>query len=123
MVNPSILVVEDDRNLSNAVHRALKRAFKSATIVWVTTAEEAETKLSQQSFNVVLSDLTLCGTKTGIDLWRTCKANHQTTPFVMMSGMPVAQFLDRMKAETQPPPFLPKPFHVEELFQMLREYL
>lgn len=72
--------------------------------------------------DLIISDNLLLGHKTGIDFWDYCKKSHSQTPFVMISALPVQRFLEISKTKCMPP-FLPKPFSLNEISSLIKEYL
>lgn len=109
-----VLVAEDDRCLYNAIYRCLRAIDKDVQCIWATTADEAQMHLEQRAFDLVISDYTLCGLKTGMDLWETCRRKNLAHRFLMISGMGVGDFI-RITGRSNRIPFLPKPFSVNDL--------
>jgi DNA-binding NtrC family response regulator len=118
-----VLVVEDDKCLSNVLGRCLRQSYKKVELTWVTSEEEAEKALKADKYQLVVADYTLCGFKNGFDLWRYCYRTFPHTPFVMISGLPIAEYLNRLPKGEPSPPFLPKPFSAREFSIMINPYL
>ena len=114
----SVLVVEDDQSLRVVLTRILRQIDPNLSIRWVSSAEEAQTEL-KNNHRMVIADIALEGEMTGLDLWKFCEEKYPGTPVVMMSGMPIHQFLGEIKPGEITPPYLPKPFYLGEARQIL----
>ncbi len=118
-----LLIVEDDVLLQTLFNQTLKKIAPEVWIEWVTTVEEAEARLKERTFDLILSDYSLTGLQTGLDLWETCMKRYPKTPFVIISGLSIPDFIERMRGHKNTPPFLPKPFFPGELKQLVRTYI
>jgi signal transduction histidine kinase len=77
-----VLLVEDNPDIAQAVSAALQDA--GAKVTWHATADSAADAIAQGTpFDVVLSDVSLPGQRSGIDLARELKAE---LPVVLMTG-------------------------------------
>src|SRR5215470_1802090 len=111
-----VLLVDDHA----PVLRFLALAFKSNGCVVSTAAgaEEAFDLLSQQSFDLVVSDIKMPGL-SGLDVLRAVKGRQPGVPVVLITGMPSvdsAVFGLRNQAFD----YLTKPFSVEDVHQLLQ---
>jgi putative nucleotidyltransferase with HDIG domain len=110
-----VLVVDDNA----ALLRFLVSAFSAngCRVKHAAAAEAALTLLGQQSFDLVVSDITMPGL-SGFDLLRAVKRRHPGTPVVLITGNPSvksAVFGLRHGAYD----YLPKPFSIREIQEML----
>jgi putative nucleotidyltransferase with HDIG domain len=111
-----VLLVDDHA----PVLRFLALAFKSNGCVVATaaSAEEAFDLLTQQPFDLVVSDIKMPGL-SGLDVLRAVKGRQPGTPVVLITGMPSvdsAVFGLRNQAFD----YLTKPFSVEDVHQLLQ---
>jgi response regulator RpfG family c-di-GMP phosphodiesterase len=111
-----VLLVDDHA----PVLRFLALAFKSNGCVVATaaSAEEAFELLSQQAFDLVVSDIKMPGL-SGLDVLRAVKGRQPGTPVVLITGMPSvdsAVFGLRNQAFD----YLTKPFSVEDVHKLLQ---
>jgi DNA-binding NtrC family response regulator len=116
-----VLVVEDDLCLETIVSRVLKTINRPSKMFWSSTAEDAQQKMDERRFDLVICDFTLAGFENGLELWRFCQLKYPTLPFLMISGLPVQSFLEI--AQHSPPTFLPKPFMAQELVTLIQQML
>src|SRR5690606_12190874 len=82
---------------------------------WSSTADEAERLLEESDYDLFIVDYTLPGLGTGMDLWNKCRRRYPGTPFLMISGIPVQEYLRISGREEMAPAFLPKPFSLRDL--------
>jgi len=78
-----ILIVDDDQNILISTKIALERAWFSVAVA--EDGELAGVLLSQQSFDLVITDLVMPG-KTGIDLISELSKRSPKVPIIAMSG-------------------------------------
>jgi DNA-binding NtrC family response regulator len=117
-----LLVIEDDLNLKALIARTIALISPDTLVDWAATAEEASKKLSSKSYVGVLSDIFLAGGKSGLDLFDEVHARTPDLPFVIMSSMDLGEYFQHFEAKTCPP-FLPKPFRVNDLAEALQGHL
>jgi DNA-binding NtrC family response regulator len=117
-----LLVIEDDLPLKMLIARTIALIDPEVRVDWAATAEEAAEKLSCKTYLGVLSDIFLAGGKTGLDLWEEVHARTPDLPFVIMSSMDLGEYFQRFDARSCPP-FLAKPFRVNELADALQGHL
>lgn len=118
-----ILVVEDDICLETIVSRILFEVDPNIEYTWVSSAEAAKDKLKRENFSMVLADLFLEGTETGLDLWQYCEEKYPELPVIIMSGMGVDKFFDLIGPSNITPTYIPKPFYPGECKQVIQSLL
>lgn len=118
-----VMIVEDDSCLYHSLARALRQVNRNCQITYATNVDSALENLSHQNIDLIISDYTLCGFENGLDLWKTCRERYPHLPFVMMSGMPITQYLGLVKQEKNPPRYIPKPYSVSEIKNAVGEFL
>src|SRR5215470_11959436 len=111
-----VLLVDDNAS----VLRFLASAFSSngCQITTASTAEQALEQLSDDPYDLVVSDIKMPGL-SGLDLLRAVKGKQPGTPVVLITGVPSvnsAVFGLRHGAYD----YLPKPFSVTEVKELIR---
>lgn len=111
-----VLIVEDDPTIYPILARMIHRLNPRVDIEFTVSAEGAQDLLQglRQKYDVILSDISLAGKKTGIDLANETYSALAPVPIVLTSSTP--GFKSRL-------PFLAKPFRYEELVEKLAPYL
>lgn len=125
-----VLIVEDDRALETVLNRVLESISPTLTVDWVTTAEEALTRVREASkagrpYDLVIADIFLEGQRTGLEFWQQCQIACPGTAIVIMSSMPIDRFFTSIGTEIISPPYLQKPFRLGEckaLFEGILRY-
>jgi EAL domain-containing protein (putative c-di-GMP-specific phosphodiesterase class I) len=82
---PRLLLVEDDDALRTILTRSLSRRF--VVVALADGAEAAERMITDERFDVVLSDVQLRG-MSGIDLLRAVRTHDLDVPVILMTGLP-----------------------------------
>lgn len=125
-----ILVVEDDLELTGILEHVFSAIDPNIHTDWVTSAEEAVSLLEdktrageQRPYDLIIADIFLEGSSTGLDLWKLCQEYFSDVPFVVTSALPVDKFFKALGTETISPPFLPKPFLPGECRQLIEGVL
>ena len=125
-----VLVVEDDVELITILDRVLKTIDPNLTTDWVTSAEQAAAMLEEhvrnrefQPYDLILADIFLEGSCTGLDVWKMCQQYFPDVPVVVTSALPVDKFFAAIGRDTISPPFLAKPFLAKECKQVLEGIL
>ena len=106
----TILRVDDD----DALRETLCELFESEHVCHTAvTAEEALTRLSEQDYDVIVTDLTMPG-MSGEDLLRFVRVQQPRTPVLFITGS-----IERSKAEALTTRgafgYLLKPFQMEDI--------
>lgn len=120
-MSTTILLVEDDERLRNAVRRMLSALGYAAV-----PAEHGAAALELldgggHAIDLVLSDVVM-PRMTGIELARELIGRDVAPPIVLMSGF-VQEALDRDGGSFPDVPLLAKPFTLDELAAMLESAL
>lgn len=113
-----ILVVEDDVSLGTTLTERLRKEGFDTT--WKTNLADATASFDGGDWDVVILDVGLPD-GSGFDLARRIKANS-ATPIMFMTAMSSAE--NRLEGfEIGADEFIPKPFHLKELFIRIRHVL
>ena len=105
---PKILVVDDDDTIRDTLYELLSEEYLCHT---AETAEKAFAKLEADSFDVVLTDISMPGL-SGLELLGHIRQKFSNTPVIMISGIgdqDHAQSLIKLGAFD----FLLKPFSLD----------
>ncbi|HTL10865.1 MAG TPA: response regulator [Bdellovibrionota bacterium] len=121
-----VLVIEDDLALSTVIDRVLQSLDPSVEVDWAVTEEEARERVMAraeedpgQPYQLIFTDIFLGGPRTGLDFWRWCQRIYPDLPLVVTSGLATDRFYDALGAGEVGPPYLPKPFTVDECYDLL----
>lgn len=130
-VGKTVLILEDDLELSDVIDRILKSLDPTIVLDWCTSAEEAINRLQQaidsgetSPYHLIISDIYLDGEKNGLDLRRFCIENHLNVNIVFMSAADQKKIFPTKNSNSEPPLlFLQKPFSVSELSKLFEKLL
>lgn len=116
---PNILIIEDDAAFCKMLQKFLTKHNFNVAISF--TAPEAKTKLKENSFDLVLSDLRLPD-YDGIQLLREIKALNAATPVILMTGY--AEVGTAVKAMKEGAfDYIAKPFTPDDIVAVIRKAL
>jgi two-component system, OmpR family, response regulator RegX3 len=118
-VNGRILVVEDDRAISDAVDYALREAGYEVDAVG--DGDVALERARDRSYDLMVLDLLLPG-RRGIDVCRTLRAEQNDLPIVMLTALDAEA--DRVHGlDIGADDYVTKPFSIAELVSRVRSLL
>ncbi len=124
------LMLEDDIELSTVMEQVLKTVAPNLSLDWVTSAEEAMTRLdenlsnkTQSPYELIIADIFLDGASTGIDFWRSCQEILPGTPVLITSALSLERFFATVGQQSISPPYLQKPFTPTECKQAFETLL
>ena len=116
MTEQSVLLVEDDPMIAQAVRDALVEA--GAKVDWAQSGWEATGFLSQGHFDMVLLDLGLPG-KDGMSVLTELRQKDTTTPVIILTARDGLD--DRLSGlDAGADDYILKPFHMSELLARMR---
>lgn len=119
MAQPSILLVEDDRMLSDAVAAALRQDSWHVDAAY--DAGSAQIALVDHAYAALLLDLGLPG-GSGIDVLRALRGRYDPTPALVITARD--QLRDRIHGlDAGADDYIVKPFQIDELLARLRAVL
>src|SRR5690606_7015161 len=119
------LVVDDAASVRETIEEAL--GIYGYGVVSAASVEEAETakqRLGVAAIALVIADVHLTPgpqARAGYALAQRWRAQHPGLPFILMSGDPSTQELPEVRAGSLC--FLPKPFPIDVLLEMVRNAL
>ena len=115
---PRILIVEDDITLEPIWTYVVDRVSRQATVVWATSEAEAEELILSSiqnncEYDLVITDIFLSGSKTGIDLWsKFYYALHGR--MIITSGIEYQKFMKHLGESPAEPLYIQKPLNPNE---------
>lgn len=113
-----ILLVEDDESLGQTLTEQLE--FEGYQVQWSNTCRDARKKIQGGEFDICILDVTLPD-GSGFDLAKDLKKVSQA-PFLFLTAMSEAE--NRLLGfELGADEFIPKPFHLKELFLRLKHII
>lgn len=114
---PRVLIVEDDVTMEPLWTYIIDQVAPGAYLKWVTSEEAAEHAIRYQllrhrPYDLVISDVFLSSSRTGIDLWRQFSEGY--TRFLFMSVISPSKFAKLIGPNEPTPTYLQKPLNPEE---------
>ncbi|MGZ4812179.1 MAG: response regulator [Terriglobales bacterium] len=112
---PSILVVDDEPSVLLTYSMILRQSGYDVT--GVATAREAKVALAEQPFDVLICDLALEGSRSGIEVLEFARARHSKIPAILLTGYATRDLAD--EAERKRFTLLFKPIEVKDLLETI----
>jgi DNA-binding NtrC family response regulator len=118
IARPRILIVEDDTTFEPFWQAIVEKSDRQAQIYWASSELEAERMIfeaikSEQKFDLVITDIFLSGSRTGIDLWN--KFFHKLHGrIIVTSGIEYEKFVQYFENAEMRPLYLQKPLEPAE---------
>lgn len=119
-MNINILLVEDELIIADYMQECLQNLGYTVCEICI-NYNEAVAALEKHKPDLVLVDITLKGTKTGIDVGKYIK-EHYAIPFVFCTSHSDRGTIDKAK-QTLPYAYLIKPFSEEDLYAVIETAL
>ncbi|MEP6921303.1 MAG: response regulator [bacterium] len=110
-----VLLVDDDETIRDALYEALSQNYRCQT---AQTAEEALARLEADSYDIVLTDISMPGL-SGLELLGHVRQKYPQTPVIIISGIndeEHAMGLKRLGAFE----YLMKPFRLEAVEKSIK---
>jgi CheY-like chemotaxis protein len=86
MAGPSVLLVDDQRDIVRLLHSSLQTLGHELDIIDAPSGEEALLEASRRKIDLLVADYLLPGI-SGVELMRKIKARHPETKVIFISGM------------------------------------
>ncbi len=123
---PSVLVVEDDRAFWPFWEKVFSLHGTTPKIDWAATEEEAEEMIRSRyrmgrPYDLVIADVFLEGTGTGVDLWN--RYGEEVANFIFVSGAPLSKDNLLMSLDFGCPVFLQKPLSAKRCVEVVDDIL
>ncbi|MBK7149597.1 MAG: response regulator [Bacteroidetes bacterium] len=113
MQNSKVLIVEDEMLVAELIGMYLSELGYSISGKAISYQQAVEA-CGIETPDIVLLDIRLSGTKTGIDVAHWLRANHPQVPFIFLTAQFDSQYLQLIQ-QTQPAGYLSKPINRESL--------
>lgn len=110
-----VLLIEDEADLLSLVSESLDAHGISVTEA-ESGVEAIEILNKDDSFDFVISDIAMPGNVSGIDVAHEVVDSHPNIRIILTSGHPLSHF-SPLPGNTQ---FLPKPYRVKQLVELLQ---
>lgn len=115
-----ILLVDDDRSLAITLSQGLRKALGTAvSVVLCASGAEALALLSSQAFHVVISDFHMPG-MSGLELLKQIGPGHSEMSLVLITAFATEALAQ--EARQLGIGFIPKPFELPALVQLIRRH-
>jgi response regulator of citrate/malate metabolism len=119
-----VLVAEDDLSLWPMWEAIVKRCLPSAEVHWAVSAEEAKRLINESfdadmPFDVVISDLFLAGSETGLELLRSEEVRKSKASTVLVSMAEIDNLTMNYKSLLPETIFISKPLNVVKCERMM----
>lgn len=116
-----ILIVEDDRTMEPLWAYILEKVDNKNAYEWVASEGEAERKIEDslldgQHFDLVISDIFLSGTRTGLDLWRRF-SEPLRGKLILMSAVTKIKFQNYLGTSPTAPVYIQKPLDIHDCIE------
>jgi len=123
---PRILIVEDDMAYEPIWQYVLKKVNSKCRIQWTSSAAEADRILSESHqknnfFDLIISDIFVSGSKTGLDLWY--KYGEPNNNMIIVSSIEYGKLFNYLGSGKRMPVYLMKPFDINECIKTVDEML
>jgi CheY-like chemotaxis protein len=119
--NPAIILVEDEPDILIILHRIMRDLTGGYDIVTVNSAHDALSLIAQRQCPLVITDYNMPG-MNGIDLAATLKRDYAQTRVIVITAYATPE-VERRAREVGVDYYLPKPFSLDRLEQIIREVL
>lgn len=123
---PRVLIVEDDLEYEPIWQIVFQKINPDIRYTWSTSANEAQQLLDQAHLNgkkwdLIISDIFLSGSRTGLDLWQEWGEPFEN--MLLVSGVEYSKVLDYIGLTKNPPAYIQKPFIISECVDIVSEFI
>lgn len=124
--HPKVLVVEDDISFEPLWRQVFHKVDPEIEYSWCTTANEAQ-KILENTFregecwDLIITDIFLTGSRTGLDLWQGC--GEPAENMIIVSSVEYSKVLDYVGPTSTPPIYLKKPLKISECVSAIQELI
>ena len=115
-----ILIVDDEQGWRDLL--SLELSSEDCKVLTASNADEALKFLSEQSFDLIITDARMPGSLDGIDLIKTYRKEHPTQKAIFITGYAVEEKIEQALQEGAVL-CLKKPFQSEELLSAIQGLL
>lgn len=115
-----VLLVDDEKELVSTLAERL--SYRGVTADWVTGAEAALAKISEQSYDIAVLDVKMPGVD-GFKLKRQIQQREPSMKFIFLTGHGSEDSYHIGSRETGKEFYLVKPIDIDELIKKMNEVL
>lgn len=124
--HPRILVVEDDISYEPLWRKVFEEVDPEIEYSWCTSANEAQKILEKtlrdgEYWDLVIADIFLSGSRTGLDLWERC--GEPVENMIIVSSVDYSKLLDYIGSTSTPPVYLKKPLNLKECVSAVSDFV
>jgi response regulator of citrate/malate metabolism len=121
-----VLIVEDDLSYEPIWRKVFEEVNPEIEYSWCTSAGEAQKVLEKtlaegEFWDLVIVDIFLSGSRTGLDLWQRC--GEPVENMIIVSSVEYGKLLDYIGDSERPPIYLKKPLNLKECVSVVSEVL
>jgi len=118
-----VLIVDDDASIELLWQVLLKKIGIKFKIDWVTNEVDATAMIAGLVgqglfYDLVITDIFLSGSGTGLDLWKKATPS-QRSRFVIISAADQDKIVEHLKDQYSQPKFLRKPLDLDESMKLV----
>jgi DNA-binding NtrC family response regulator len=114
-VRPTILIVDDEPSVLLTYAAILRQHGYDVT--GVGTAREAKNSLTERSFDVLICDLALEGSRSGFEVLDFARSRNAGAPVILLTGYATRELAE--EAERKRIMLLLKPIEVKDLLETI----
>lgn len=124
--HPKILVVEDDISYEPLWRKVFEEVDPEIEYTWCTSANDAQ-KILEKTFrdgdywDLIIADIFLTGSRTGLDLWERC--GEPIENMIIVSSVDYSKLLDYVDYSSTPPVYLKKPFKIQDCVTAVNDFV
>lgn len=119
-----ILIVDDDVTQIPIWKHVVNRTCDQAIISWAVSSEQAKTIISQTRFDLIIVDLFLAGSETGLELLETKEVKNSDADTILVTAADKESLEKHIKSrELKNTKIIIKPLNVVRCERVLNEIL
>ena len=111
----NILIVEDENLVAKDIAQSLVACGYEIIGIAPTVEKATGLLLKHPHIDIVLIDIMLKGSETGIELAKTMDKNYSGIPYIFLTSYADKKTIDQVKATTTPYAYLLKPFNQRQV--------
>jgi DNA-binding response OmpR family regulator len=121
-----VLLVEDDVSLHPLWRKIFSMSRHPLKVEWTNRAEDAESLIRMRyrggkPFDLVIADIFLDGSETGVDLWN--RYGEEAKNFIFVSGLATEKYESLMSLSYGCPIYLKKPLTFQKCLDVMESVL
>jgi CheY-like chemotaxis protein len=112
-----VLLVEDNPFFQNIWNSILSQSLHSYQLDWAVSENAAAKLLAETTYDIIIADIFLSGSKTGVDIWKSI--NPEQSKFIFSSSISQEKFELFAIDEDRPYYFIEKPLNTEHCINLI----